>query len=80
LGLAAWFLRSRLAFLTVLLRPFAWAAQRSFGFEAVNRAVAATIAAAGEDLRATQTGLLNWNILAILGGLLFVIFVLVVGK
>jgi hypothetical protein len=32
-----------------------------------------------EDLRATQTGQLNWNILGIFGGLLTVLFILWLG-
>jgi NADH-quinone oxidoreductase subunit L len=80
LGLAAWWWRGKLRFFSEALRPLLWAAERSFGFEKVNEMIAATISAAAEDLRVIQTGLLNWNILAILGGLLFVIAILALGK
>jgi NADH-quinone oxidoreductase subunit L len=80
LGLALWWWRAKLAFLNPVLRPIVWASQRSFGFEKINQIIALTVTSAAEDLRFMQTGLLNWNILAIFGGLLFVIAFLALVK
>ena len=62
-----------------LLGGIGWAAAHSFGFEAINRGVVTTTQEAAEALRVTQTGLLNWNVLGIVGGLLLVLGVLALG-
>jgi surface polysaccharide O-acyltransferase-like enzyme len=51
--------------------------ESSFGFEAVNHFVVNTVRNFAERLRATQTGELNWNILGIIGALLFVAAILI---
>jgi NADH-quinone oxidoreductase subunit L len=79
LGLAAWWQRERLQGLAAALHPVARAAQDSFGFEAINRGVVQVTATAAENLRGTQTGLLSWNIFAILAALVIVLAVLLVG-
>ncbi len=53
--------------------------ESSFGFEPVNRFVVSLVSNSAEKLRATQTGQLNWNILAIVGALLVVLAALVWG-
>ncbi|MBL0347649.1 NADH-quinone oxidoreductase subunit L [Candidatus Villigracilis affinis] len=53
--------------------------ESSFGFEPVNRFVVSLVSNGAEKLRATQTGQLNWNILAIVGALLVVLAALVWG-
>lgn len=80
LGLAFWWWRAKLRFFSEALRPVTWAAERSFGFEKINSAIAYTLSLAAEDLRVMQTGLLNWNVMAILGGLLLVIAILALGR
>ena len=80
LGLAAWWWRAKLRFFSELLQPITWVAEHSFGFEWINRSIASTVSSAAEDLRGMQTGVLNWNILAALVGLLLVIAVLALGK
>lgn len=79
LGLAAWWWRDRLAGARDALAPLARAAEADFGFEALNRRIVTATAAAAESLRATQTGLLNWNVLGIVGGLVIVLAVLALG-
>jgi NADH-quinone oxidoreductase subunit L len=79
LGLAAWWWRSSLRGVANAFRALGWAAAHNFGFEAVNRAIVGGTAEAAESLRLTQNGILNWNVLGILAGLLFVLGALAVG-
>ena len=65
LGLAAWWLRKPLRLISEPLQGLAGVARNSFGFEAINRTVVDCTQQLAEDLRATQTGVLNWNVLAI---------------
>jgi NADH-quinone oxidoreductase subunit L len=53
--------------------------ESSFGFDSLNRWIVRSVNKWAEDLRATQTGQLNWNILGIFGGLLTVLFILWLG-
>jgi len=69
LGLLAWAGREGLSGLTGCLAWLGRAASRSFGFEWVNGLIVrATVATAG-GLRITQPGVLNWNVVGIVGGL-----------
>ncbi len=79
LGLAAWWWRDRLSGLVQGLRGVAKAATDSFGFEAINRSVVAVTQDSAEALRATQTGLLNWNIFGIVAGLVIILVILALG-
>ncbi len=65
IGILAWMSRGLFAKLGTGLRPARRAAEAGFGFEAINSAVIKAVQGAGEGLRATQTGILNWNIAAI---------------
>ena len=79
LGLAAWAFRDRLAGIG---ESFAWlarAADRDFGFEWLNQRIVSATTAAADAVRVTQTGLLNWNVLGIVGGLVIVLAVLALG-
>jgi len=78
-GLAAWWQRRLLAGLARLLGGLGTAARRSFGFEAVNRGIVRATEGVAEGLRVTQTGFLNWNVLAILVGLVVVLAILALG-
>ncbi len=80
LGLATWQLRARLAGLSRFLHGIGRMAEASFGFEAINRTVVRGMQSGAEALRATQTGLLNWNILGLVAGLVIVLIVLVLGR
>jgi NADH-quinone oxidoreductase subunit L len=79
LGLAAWWWRRSLEGVKKALGGIGWAAAHNFGFEAINFGVVTTTNEAAESLRATQNGLLNWNVLGILACLLFVLGVLALG-
>jgi len=79
LGLIAWWQRERLTGIAKLFKGFNWAAANSFGFEAVNRAIVKGTQSSAEAMRATQTGLLNWNVFAIMIGLVIVLAILALG-
>ena len=79
LGLAAWWQRDRLTGLARALRGVGTMASNSFGFEAINRGVVRATVNSAEALRTTHTGVLNWNILAILAGLVVVLAILALG-
>ncbi|MCC6146858.1 MAG: NADH-quinone oxidoreductase subunit L [Anaerolineaceae bacterium] len=79
LGLAAWWQRENLASLTRAFQGIGKAAEKSFGFEAINTAVTTAFEQGAETLRNTQTGLLSWNILGILAGLIIVLAILAAG-
>ena len=78
-GLAAWWFRDRLAWVGEAVPWLAKAADVDFGFEWLNQRVVSITISAGETLRVTQTGLLNWNVLGIVGGLVIVLAVLALG-
>jgi NADH-quinone oxidoreductase subunit L len=80
LGLLIWFMRARLMGLAQSLRGVGNIAEASFGFEAINRAVVKGVQSGAEALRNTQTGLLNWNILGLVAGLVVVLVVLMWGR
>jgi NADH-quinone oxidoreductase subunit L len=79
LGLAAWWWRDRLSGVVQSLRSVAKAATDSFGFEAINRSVVKVTQGSAEALRATQTGVLNWNIFGIVAGLVIILVILALG-
>ncbi|MEW5869404.1 MAG: NADH-quinone oxidoreductase subunit L [Chloroflexota bacterium] len=73
LGLAAWLWRARLAWIGWLFTPLRFAARRSFGFEWLNRRIVEATQNAAASLSILQTGQLNWNVVGILCGLIFVL-------
>ena len=75
LGLAAWWQRKHLTLITEPLADLGRAASNSFGFESINRAIVSGIQSVAEDLRGTQTGLLNWNVVGIVAGLVTVLLI-----
>jgi NADH-quinone oxidoreductase subunit L len=78
-GLGAWWQRARLAALAGALRGVGTMASNSFGFEAINRGVVRATVESAEALRVTHSGVLNWNILAILAGLVVILAILALG-
>ncbi len=50
-------------------------AEADFGFEWINRQVVRLTAGTAEALTATQTGVLNWNVAGIVGGLVAVLMI-----
>lgn len=79
LGLAAWQLRARLAVVAKAFSGLSKAAAESFGFEAVNRAIVRGTNNAAEGLRGTQTGMLNWNVTALIAALILILAILALG-
>ncbi len=79
LGVVSWFARRPLAGVGRAVGPVAWAADHSFGFEAINRGIVSATVESGESLRVTQTGLLGWNVLGIILALAAVLGVLAMG-
>jgi len=79
LGLAAWMLRKPLRLISEPLQGLAGVARKSFGFEFINRKVVDFTQQLAEDLRAGQTGVLSWNLLAIIVTLFVVVAILSLG-
>jgi NADH-quinone oxidoreductase subunit L len=79
LGLAAWWWRDKLTSVSNSLHWLGRIANDSFGFEAINSAVAQLTQNVAGMLRLTQTGYLNWNIVGIVGGLILVLAVVALG-
>src|SRR5690606_23140525 len=78
-GLVAWWFRDRLAWVGEAVPWLASAAEADFGFAWLNQRIVTRTTSAGEALRVTQTGLLTWNVLGIVGGLVIVLAVLALG-
>jgi NADH-quinone oxidoreductase subunit L len=79
LGLAAWWQRGRLAGVAHALHGVGTMASNSFGFEAINRGVIRMTVASAESLRTIHNGVLNWNVMAILVGLVVILAILALG-
>ena len=79
IGIVLWLLRAKLEGFIEGLKSIQWAADRSFGFEAINSAVVRVTNGLAETLRNTQTGLLNWNVLGILAALIILIAAISLG-
>ena len=65
LGAALWAVRAPFKGISTRLWPVRRAAEAGYGFEAINRGIVKGVQGAGEGLRTTQSGLLNWNVAAI---------------
>ncbi|MEN4099527.1 MAG: NADH-quinone oxidoreductase subunit L, partial [Anaerolineaceae bacterium] len=79
LGLAAWWWREQWAGLTGRLNEISRLTANSFGFEAINAAVVKATQASAEGLRSAHTGLINWNVLAIIAALVMIMAILALG-
>ena len=79
LGLIAWWQRTALKGVSNALRGIASAARNHFGFEAINKGIVDVTFSSAESLRNTQTGVINWNILYILAGLVILLAILALG-
>jgi NADH-quinone oxidoreductase subunit L len=77
LGLAIWWLRPRLGKLLDFLQPVARAARKDLGFEWLNQGIIRLTQQTTEALAQTQTGILNWNVAGIVGGLILVLAILI---
>jgi NADH-quinone oxidoreductase subunit L len=65
-GILCWVFRSKLNWLVKGLGWMRWLAEHSFGFEGINTGIVKGTEASAEGLRVTQTGLVSWNLLAVL--------------
>jgi len=79
LGILCWVFREKLTGLKKALNWMRWLAEHSFGFEAINTGVVDGVNASAEGLRVTQTGLLSWNLLAVLGTIIIFFTLFAVG-
>jgi NADH-quinone oxidoreductase subunit L len=79
LGAAAWRWRERLTPVATRLAGVRRAANADFGFEWLDVTVARITLAAAGAVRRTQTGRLNWNMAAQVGGLCVILAVLAIG-
>ncbi len=79
LGLAAWWWREKLAGVSKALSGVREEAANGFGFEDLNNGIVKGTQESAEALRVTQTGLLNWNILAIVAAVALVFAILALG-
>ncbi len=79
LGMMAWWWRDSLSGVTGWLKGLGEGAAQSFGFEDINHGIVKATQGGAEALRTTQTGLLSWNVFAILFALVVVIAILVFG-
>ncbi|MGB8211958.1 MAG: proton-conducting transporter membrane subunit [Anaerolineales bacterium] len=77
LGFSLWALRKYLVRAANALKPLA---ESGFGFEWINRQVAALTESVAAFLQRFQTGQLNWNVAGILCGIIVVLFILMGGK
>lgn len=78
-GLSIWVFRQKLLIFAEILQDVGTLAGNSFGFEAVNRWIVHGVQSIAEDLRGLQTGLLNWNVMAILVALVVVLLIVAMG-
>ncbi len=61
------------------LKSIRWAAENSFGFEAINNAVVKVTESTAEALRSTQTGILGWNVFGIVASIIILFAILILG-
>jgi hypothetical protein len=61
-GALIWAGRSGFAWIGNRLRGLRSAAEAGYGFESINRGISRAVEGTGEGLRVTQSGLLNWNV------------------
>lgn len=74
-----WIFREKLTGLIDGLKSIRWAAENSFGFEAINKAVVKVTQSTAEALRTTQTGVLGWNVFGILASIIILFVILLLG-
>jgi NADH-quinone oxidoreductase subunit L len=73
-GAALWAGRAPFARVSGWFKGLRRAADAGYGFESVNRGIVKAIQETGEGLRVTQSGLLNWNVGAIVLAVIAVLF------
>jgi NADH-quinone oxidoreductase subunit L len=79
LGILVWLARGLFIRGGARLRPVRRVIEGGFGFEAINSGVVKGVQGAGEGLRVTQSGLMNWNVAAIVMAIAALLLALVLG-
>jgi len=78
-GIACWLGRERLVPVVRACGFLKKAAEADFGFEALNRSVVGAVRWTADTLSVLQSGMLSWNVLGIVGGLILTLFILAWG-
>lgn len=78
-GLFIWWKRRSFRIISEPLQDVGIVASNSFGFEAINQVIVKSIQGWSEDLRGLQTGVLNWNVMAIIVGLVLTLLIVALG-
>lgn len=79
LGFGVWWWRSRLPSVSGLVTALRNATNTGHGFDWLNSQVSAGVQMAGSYLARTQTGLLNWNLVGMVVGLLILLSLVALG-
>jgi NADH-quinone oxidoreductase subunit L len=78
-GMLAWLNRARFGSLIGKLGTFSDFLQSGMGFEWLNRQIIRVTQSTAASLRRTQTGLLGWNVVGIIAGLIVVLVLVAIG-
>jgi len=79
-GALAWAWRAAFGWIGGSMKWLRRIAENGYGFESVNRGISRAVEGTGEGLRVTQSGLLNWNVAAlVIAVVVLLAVVLVVG-
>lgn len=78
-GITLWYFHSRLIKIIAVLDPLARFLSNGMGFEWLNRQIIRGTQRIAAVMSLTQTGLLSWNVVAILAGLLLVLAMIAIG-
>lgn len=70
---SVWLLRDRLAKLSARAEPLIGFVEGGLGFEWVNKQIVRFTSSAAAAVQVTQTGVLNWNVVFIVGGLILLL-------
>lgn len=79
IGILCWIFRDKLSGVSKLFGWLHWLADHSFGFEAINSGVVNGTQKSAEGLRVTQTGVLGWNVLAVLSTIIILFALFAIG-
>lgn len=74
---STWFLHRRMSALAQAAKPLIDFTQSGSGFEWINQQIVSITKEAAASIRRTQTGILNWNVVGIVGGLILLLVLVV---
>lgn len=78
-GVLCWVFREKLTSVSKLFGWLRWLADHSFGFEALNSGIVSATQGSAEGLRDTQTGILGWNVFAVLCTIIILFAIFAIG-